>query len=64
LRSEPALERDDGEDVLIKKKWGAADFEIEIVEVSVDGVRINPDRERSPPGALLPADLRRSLPEG
>ena len=39
------VERDDGEDVLIKKRRGAADFEIVIVSNSVAGVRIRPDRE-------------------
>jgi hypothetical protein len=39
------IERDDGEDVLLKKKGGAADFDIEIVSNTVKGVRINPDRE-------------------
>ena len=39
------VERDDGEDVLIKKRHGAANFDIEIVSNTVKGVRINPDRE-------------------
>jgi hypothetical protein len=39
------VERDDGEDVLIKQRHGAAEFGIEIVSNSVEGVRINPDRE-------------------
>ncbi len=39
------VERDDGEDVLIKKRHGAADFDLEIVSNTVKGVRINPDRE-------------------
>jgi len=39
------IERDDGEDVLLKKKGSAADFDIEIVSNTVKGVRINPDRE-------------------
>ena len=39
------IERDDGEDVLVKKRHGAADFDLEIVSNSVKGVRINPDRE-------------------
>lgn len=39
------VERDDGEDVLVKKRWGAADFGIEVVSNTVKGVRINPDRE-------------------
>ena len=39
------VERDDGEDVLIKKKWGAADFDLRVISNSVKNVRINPDRE-------------------
>ena len=39
------VERDDGEDVLIKKRHGTADFDLEIVSNTVKGVRINPDRE-------------------
>ena len=39
------VERDDGEDVLIKKKHGAANFDLEIVSNTVKGVRINLDRE-------------------
>jgi hypothetical protein len=39
------VERDDGEDVLVKKRFGAADFGIEVVSNTVKGVRINPDRE-------------------
>ena len=39
------LERDDGEDVLFKKRLGAARFDIEIVSNTVKDVRINPDRE-------------------
>jgi hypothetical protein len=39
------VERDDGEDVLVKKRHGAADFDLEIVSNSVKGVRINRDRE-------------------
>ena len=39
------VERDDGEDVLIKKKWGAANFDMTVVSNSVKNVRINPDRE-------------------
>ncbi len=39
------IERDDGEDVLIKKRRGQENFDLEIVSNSVDGVRINPDRE-------------------
>jgi hypothetical protein len=39
------VERDDGEDVLIKKRRGAADFDLEIVSNTVKGVRIDPERE-------------------
>jgi hypothetical protein len=39
------VERDDGEDVLIKKRSGAPKFDLEIVSNSVKGVHINPDRE-------------------
>jgi hypothetical protein len=39
------VERDDGEDVLIKKRHGAANFEVKILSNTVKGVRINPDRE-------------------
>lgn len=39
------VERDDGEDVLIKKHHGAANFELQIVFNSVKHVRINLDRE-------------------
>ena len=39
------IELDDGEDVLIKKRHGAADFSVEILSNTVENVRINPDRE-------------------
>ena len=39
------IERDDGEDVLIKKRHGAANFDLQIVFNSVKHVRINKDRE-------------------
>ena len=39
------VERDDGEDVLIKKRHGAANFGVTIIENTVKHVRINPDRE-------------------
>ena len=39
------IERDDGEDVLIKKRKKAASFDLEVVSNSVRHVRINPDRE-------------------
>lgn len=39
------LEVDDGEDVLVKKRRGEPDFDLEIVENTVKGVRISLDRE-------------------
>lgn len=39
------VERDDGEDVLIKARHGAAHFDVVIVSNTVEHVRINPDRE-------------------
>ncbi|MGD8252531.1 MAG: hypothetical protein PVF20_09465 [Desulfobacterales bacterium] len=39
------VEVDDGEDVLVKKKGGAADFDLVLVGNSVKSVRINLDRE-------------------
>lgn len=39
------IERDDGEDVLIKKRHNAANFDLKIVSSSVDHVRINSQRE-------------------
>lgn len=39
------IERDDGEDVLIKKRRGNSNFGVEIVSNTVKGVRINIDRE-------------------
>ena len=39
------VERDDGEDVLVKKHMGAADFELKVVSNSVAGVRLNLDKE-------------------
>jgi hypothetical protein len=39
------VERDDGKDVLIKARHGAANFDLTIVSNSVEHVRINPDRE-------------------
>jgi hypothetical protein len=35
------IERDDGEDVLIKKRWGASDFNVEIVSSTVEHVSIH-----------------------
>jgi hypothetical protein len=39
------VERDDGEDVLIKKRLGADRFEVEVQSNTVAGVRIRRDRE-------------------
>lgn len=39
------VERDDGEDVLIKKRRGAPDFDVTIVSNDVEGVRVNPKHE-------------------
>jgi hypothetical protein len=39
------VERDDGEDVLLKKRRGRANFDVEIISNNVKNVRINPDRE-------------------
>lgn len=39
------VERDDGEDVLIKRRLGTEKFEVTIVSNTVDGVRINVDPE-------------------
>jgi hypothetical protein len=39
------VERDDGEDVLIKKRGGAPNFDVTIVSNDVKGVRISPQHE-------------------
>ncbi|MEE4174313.1 MAG: hypothetical protein V2I57_08685 [Xanthomonadales bacterium] len=39
------VERDDGEDVLIKKRRGNSNFGVEVISNTVKGVRINLDRE-------------------
>lgn len=39
------VERDDGEDVLVKKRMGAASFDVDIISITVKDVRINPERE-------------------
>lgn len=39
------VERDDGEDVLIKKRGKTPNFDLEIVSNTVEGVRINPEHE-------------------
>jgi hypothetical protein len=40
-----AVERDDGEDVLIKKKRGQPDFAVAVASNTVEGVRIDVERE-------------------
>ena len=44
-RGRIAVERDDGEDVLIKKKRGQPDFAVAVVSNTVEGVRIDVERE-------------------
>ena len=39
------IETDDGEDVLVKKRGKTPDFEIVVVRNTVDGLRLNLDRE-------------------
>jgi hypothetical protein len=39
------VERDDGEDVLIKKRGGAPDFDVTVVSIDVKGVRISPEHD-------------------
>ena len=39
------VERDDGEDVLVKRRWFHPRFEIVVVRSTVKGVRINFDQE-------------------
>ena len=39
------VEKDDGEDVLVKKHHGYANFTLEVVENTVKAVRINLDHE-------------------
>jgi hypothetical protein len=40
-----SVEVDDGEDVLVKKADGAADFDLQVRQNTVQGVRINLDQE-------------------
>jgi hypothetical protein len=44
-RGRISVERDDGEDVLIKKKRGQPDFAVAVVSNTVEGVRIDVERE-------------------
>jgi hypothetical protein len=39
------VEADDGEDVLVKRRWGRPRFNVELVDNSVDGVQLNLDQE-------------------
>jgi hypothetical protein len=45
LKEDYKVERDDGEDVLIKKRSGRPDFEVALVSSTVKDVRINFQRE-------------------
>ena len=39
------IEVDDGEDVLVKRRWGRPRFNVSLVSNSVEGVRLNLDQE-------------------
>jgi len=39
------VDRVDGEDVMIKKAHGAADFDLQVISNTVEHVKISPDRE-------------------
>jgi hypothetical protein len=45
LKADYRVERDDGEDVLVKRRWGRPLFEVSLVSSTVKDVRINFDRE-------------------
>lgn len=45
LKADYRLERDDGEDVLVKRRWGRPLFEVSLASSTVKGVRIHFDRE-------------------
>ena len=45
LKEDYRLDRDDGEDVLVKRRWGRPLFEVSLVSSTVKDVRINFDRE-------------------
>lgn len=45
LKDDYRLDRDDGEDVLVKRRWGRPLFEVSLVSSTVKDVRINFDRE-------------------
>jgi hypothetical protein len=40
-----AVEVDDGEDILVKRKGRAPDFALQVAENTVKGLRLNPDKE-------------------
>jgi hypothetical protein len=40
-----AVSEGTGENVLLRKRHGAADFEVVVVSSTVKDIRINPDRE-------------------
>ena len=43
--TEVRVEVDDGEDVLVKRRWGRPRFNVSLVSNSVEGVRLNLDQE-------------------
>lgn len=45
IKDDYSVERDDGEDVLVKRRMGRPDFDIALVSNTVKSVRINFDRE-------------------
>jgi hypothetical protein len=45
IKADYKVERDDGEDVLVKRRMGRPNFEIALVSNTVESVRINFDRE-------------------
>lgn len=45
LKADYRLDRDDGEDVLVKRRWGRPLFEVSLVSSTVKDVRITFDRE-------------------
>jgi phage tail sheath gpL-like len=45
IKDDYSVERDDGEDVLVKRRMGRPDFEIALVSNTVKSVRIGFDRE-------------------
>ncbi|WP_290887651.1 hypothetical protein [Arenimonas sp.] len=45
LKADYRIDRDDGEDVLVKRRWGRPPFEVSLASSTVKDVRINFDRE-------------------